>query len=194
MPPVAVSTPRPELAGASAAEIAAQVRSGRASAVEVLQACLRVVEKREPVVRAFAHLDPEVALAAAADLDRRRADGDQLGTLAGVPVGVKDVFNTLDLPTEMGSPLWRGFTPGNDARCVFGLRRRDAVIAGKTVTAEFAVHTPGPTTNPHDPARMPGTSSTVRERTPMVSRVSVVLSTPVRGTAPKEGLKPTTPQ
>jgi Asp-tRNA(Asn)/Glu-tRNA(Gln) amidotransferase A subunit family amidase len=178
---VAVSTPRPELAGASAAEIAALVRDGGASAVEVLQACLRVIEEREPVVRAWAHVDPEVGLAAAAALDRGRANGETLGTLAGVPVGVKDVFNTLDLPTEMGSPLWRGFTPGNDARTVFGLRRRDAVVAGKTVTAEFAVHTPGPTTNPHDPARMPGTSSSGSAAAVAAGMVPLALGTQTAG-------------
>ena len=110
-----------------------------------------------------------------------RARGEALGTLAGVPVGVKDVFNTLDLPTEMGSPLWRGFTPGNDARSVFGLRRRDAVIAGKTVTAEFAVHTPGPTTNPHDPTRMPGTSSSGSAAAVAAGMVPVALGTQTAG-------------
>jgi Asp-tRNA(Asn)/Glu-tRNA(Gln) amidotransferase A subunit family amidase len=72
---------------------------------------------------------------------------------------VKDIFNTEDMPTCMGSPIWEGFTPGNDARVIFYLRQADAVIPGKTVTAEFAVHTSGKTVNPHDSRYSPGTSS-----------------------------------
>jgi Asp-tRNA(Asn)/Glu-tRNA(Gln) amidotransferase A subunit family amidase len=74
-------------------------------------------------------------------------------------VGIKDVINTADFSTEMGSPAWAGFTPGNDARVVTKLKEAGCVIAGKTVSAEFAVHHPGPTLNPHDPTRTPGTSS-----------------------------------
>lgn len=71
-----------------------------------------------------------------------------------------NVFNTKDMPTEMGSPIWKDFTPGNDARVVHYLRMAQAVIPGKTVTAEFAVHAPGPTAQSHNPAKyMPGTSS-----------------------------------
>jgi len=82
-----------------------------------------------------------------------------VGPLNGIPIGIKDIFNTLDMPTAMGSPIWEGFTPGNDARVVAELRYAGGVILGKTVTAEFAVHTPGPTTNPHHPDFSPGTSS-----------------------------------
>jgi Asp-tRNA(Asn)/Glu-tRNA(Gln) amidotransferase A subunit family amidase len=81
------------------------------------------------------------------------------GPLYGIPIGVKDIFNTADFPTQMGSPLWKNFTPGNDARAVYNLKNAGAVIPGKTVTAEFAVHTLGKTLNPHDAARNPGTSS-----------------------------------
>jgi Asp-tRNA(Asn)/Glu-tRNA(Gln) amidotransferase A subunit family amidase len=72
---------------------------------------------------------------------------------------VKDIFNTSDFPTQMGSPLWAGFTPGNDARAVFNLKRAGGLVPGKTVTAEFAVHTLGKTLNPWAPDRTPGTSS-----------------------------------
>jgi Asp-tRNA(Asn)/Glu-tRNA(Gln) amidotransferase A subunit family amidase len=146
-----------------------------------MRACLDVVDEREPVVRAWATLEPAVALAGAAAVDARRAAGTLLGPLAGVPVGVKDVFNTIDLPTEMGSPLWAGFTPGNDARCVSSLRLADAVVAGKTVTAEFAVHTAGPTTNPHDPTRMPGTSSSGSAAAVAAGMVPVALGTQTAG-------------
>lgn len=76
-----------------------------------------------------------------------------------IPVGVKDIYNTRDFPTQMGSPLWKDFTPGNDARAVYHLRRQGAVIAGKTVTAEFAVHALEKTLNPYDIQKTPGTSS-----------------------------------
>jgi Asp-tRNA(Asn)/Glu-tRNA(Gln) amidotransferase A subunit family amidase len=75
-------------------------------------------------------------------------------------VGIKDIYNTMDFPTQMGSPIWKDFTPGNDARVVYDLRMAGAVVPGKTVTAEFAVHTPGETRNPHNPEYMAGTSST----------------------------------
>lgn len=79
--------------------------------------------------------------------------------LEGIPVGIKDIINTEDYPTQMGSPIWKNFTPGNDARCVFNLKRNGAIIAGKTITAEFAVHALGKTLNPYDVKRNPGTSS-----------------------------------
>lgn len=79
--------------------------------------------------------------------------------LWNIPVGIKDIFNTADFPTQMGSPIWKGFTPGNDARTVFNLKRQGAVVMGKTVTAEFAVHTPGKTLNPYDVTKTTGTSS-----------------------------------
>jgi Asp-tRNA(Asn)/Glu-tRNA(Gln) amidotransferase A subunit family amidase len=79
--------------------------------------------------------------------------------LDGIPVGVKDVFNTVDFPTEMGSELWRGFTPGNDARIVYYLKNAGGLVGGKTVTAEFAVHALNQTLNPHNIEVTPGTSS-----------------------------------
>jgi Asp-tRNA(Asn)/Glu-tRNA(Gln) amidotransferase A subunit family amidase len=91
--------------------------------------------------------------------DRHRKAGKPLGPLHGVPVGVKDVFDTGDMPTELGSPLWAGRTPRQDAAAVVRLRAAGAVILGKTVTTEYAYYWPGKTTNPHDPSRTPGGSS-----------------------------------
>ena len=79
--------------------------------------------------------------------------------LHNIPIGVKDIYNTYDFPTQMGSPLWKGYTPGNDARTVFNLKRQGAVVMGKTVTAEFAVHALNQTLNPYDTTKTPGTSS-----------------------------------
>jgi Asp-tRNA(Asn)/Glu-tRNA(Gln) amidotransferase A subunit family amidase len=118
-------------------------------------ACLARIEPREPILHAWSSLDPEFALHQA----RERDKGPVLGPLHGVPVGVKDVIDTADLPTEMGSPIYTGHRPAADAACVALLRAAGAVILGKTVTAEFAGTAPGPTTNPHDPAHTPGGSS-----------------------------------
>lgn len=89
----------------------------------------------------------------------RIRSGETIRNLEGIPVGVKDIFNTYDFPTQMGSPLWKGFTAGNDARVVYYLKEAGAVIPGKTDTAEFAVHAIGNCLNPHDISRTPGTSS-----------------------------------
>ena len=139
----------------SATEIAQGIAAGAFTAEAVVRDCLARVEVREPTVRAFATIDPEHALRQARELDR----GPSRGTLHGVPIGVKDVIDTGDLPTEMGSPIYKGHRPACDAACVAIVRAAGAVILGKTVTAEFAGMFPGPTTNPHNPAHTPGGSS-----------------------------------
>jgi Asp-tRNA(Asn)/Glu-tRNA(Gln) amidotransferase A subunit family amidase len=143
----------------SASEAMGRLRAGEVCARDWMQACLDQIDRVDPAVKAWAYLDPESALRQADAVDATLLVGNG-SVLAGAPVGVKDIFNTKDMPTQMGSPIWKGFTPGNDARVVHYLRMADAVIPGKTVTAEFAVHTPGPTLNPHNPKFMAGTSST----------------------------------
>ena len=106
-------------------------------------------------MRAWAHLDPAAALAQARERDAQ----PPAGPLHGVPVGVKDIVDTADLPTERGSVIHAGRRPGADAACVARLRAAGAVILGKTVTTEFAYFSPGPTRNPADPSRTPGGSS-----------------------------------
>lgn len=137
------------------------IAAGRLSVEEAVTSCLERARQVEPHIRAFEFLDETLPLAQARALDARRRESGGLGPLWGAPVGVKDVFNTEDMPTCMGSALWAGFTPGNDARTVHTVRQAGGVIMGKTVTAEFAVHylPAHKTTNPHDPARIPGTSS-----------------------------------
>ena len=140
-------------------EAAAEIREGRISSAELVTACLDRVVEVEPDVQAFAFLDRDHALRQAKNLDEHRAHGRSLGPLHGVPIGIKDVFDTGDMPTEFGSPLWAGRTPRNDAAAVARLRSAGAVIMGKTVTAEYAYFHPGKTRNPHDKARTPGGSS-----------------------------------
>ena len=142
----------------SAAEAAAAIQSGETTSEELVQACLDHTATLEDAVGAWAHLDPEYALQQVeADLHRR--SGMSVGPLQGVPVGVKDIFDTRDMPTEDGTVLHAGRTPAYDATAVALLREAGAVIMGKTVTTELAVYAPGKTRNPHDPSRTPGGSS-----------------------------------
>lgn len=142
----------------TASEGARAVAGGTLSAREWSEACLKKARELDPMIRGFVTLDPEGWLLRSAQVDAQRSVRP-LRRLAGVPLGVKDTMNTMELPTGMGSKLWAGFTPGNDARVVTHALAEDAVVAGKTVTAEFAVHAPNETRNPADLSRSPGTSS-----------------------------------
>ena len=113
------------------------------------------IEAREPLVHAWAHLDPQQALAQARALDA----GTAVNPMHGVPVGVKDVFDTFDMPSAYGSPIYAGQRPAADAAVVALLRSAGGMVLGKTVTTEFATFTPGMTTNPHNPSHTPGGSS-----------------------------------
>lgn len=113
------------------------------SSEEVTRGCLDRIEAAEDTVKAFAHLDPEFALAQARESDQWRRSGRPIGPLHGVPVAVKDIIETADWPTECGSPLLAGRRPHNDATVVSKLRAAGAVIVGKTVTTEFAYFSPG---------------------------------------------------
>lgn len=125
------------------------------TAEALLRDCLERIAEREPAVQAWTFFDPELALAQARALDR----GPIRGALHGLPVGVKDIFDTYDMPTEYGSPIYRGHRPAADSACVALTRRAGAVILGKTVTTEFATFPPGKTRNPHNAAHTPGGSS-----------------------------------
>jgi Asp-tRNA(Asn)/Glu-tRNA(Gln) amidotransferase A subunit family amidase len=154
-----MSEERQQGGGLGAAEAVTEMRAGRLSAAALLDACLAAVDTREEEVRAWTALDREHARkqAEAADLAHRK--GAPMGPLHGLPVGVKDIIDTRDLPTENGTPFCRGRQPTRDAAVVSQLRQAGAVIMGKTVTTELAVYSPGKTRNPHDPARTPGGSS-----------------------------------
>jgi Asp-tRNA(Asn)/Glu-tRNA(Gln) amidotransferase A subunit family amidase len=143
----------------SAADAAQQIREGRLTSEELVQACLERIRALEPKVQAWVFLDEEHALAQARAADERKRSGEPIGPLHGVPVGVKDIFDTGDMPTENGTVLHQGRTPRNDAAAVSMLRAAGAVILGKTVTTECAYFAPGKTRNPHNPEHTPGGSS-----------------------------------
>src|SRR5262249_11484182 len=132
------------------------------SAEEYVRACLDRIEALDGEIKAFVHLDHEHALAQARALDERRAQRHSIAPLHGIPVAIKDIIDTADYPTELGSPLAAGRRPRpprHDATVVAKLRAAGAVIIGKSVTTEFAYYHPGPTRNPHDHAHTPGGSS-----------------------------------
>ncbi len=131
----------------------------RATPEDIARHCIEQHDCSEVGAQAWVTFNGPQLLAAARAASSRLARGEPLRPLEAVPVGVKDIFNTADFATQMGSPLWAGFTPGNDARAVFNLKRAGGLVPGKTVTAEFAVHTLGKTLNPWAAERTPGTSS-----------------------------------
>jgi len=143
----------------SAIAAAAAIRAGEITSEGLVHACLARIAEREDDVRAWTHLDPELALAQARQADAALRSGPAIGPLHGVPIGIKDIFDTADLPTEHGSPAFAGRRPSRDAACVALLREAGAVIMGKTVTTELALLTPAKTRNPHNAVHTPGGSS-----------------------------------
>lgn len=135
----------------TASEATRLIRDGRLRPIDLMEACLARIAEREPAVLAFAWFDADVA--------RRAAAAAQPGPLHGLPIGVKDVLDTADMPSEYGSPIWRGWRPRADAAAVAWARAAGGVAIGKTVTTEFATRKPGPTGNPHNLGHTPGGSS-----------------------------------
>jgi Asp-tRNA(Asn)/Glu-tRNA(Gln) amidotransferase A subunit family amidase len=126
-------------------------RTGSDTPRAYLERCIETVAEREPVVKAFASLNLDTAREAADASTRRWAEGKPLSAIDGMPVGIKDLLETRDMPTEMGCEAFRGNFPKRDNAAVWALRQAGAVIFGKTVTAEIGGSHPGPTTNPFDP-------------------------------------------
>jgi len=164
----------------SIGQILEKYQRGELSPLDVAKASVRRIKKLEPMFKAWVSFDEEKLLDEAKTLKLPNIpDGYRL--LEGVPFGVKDIFNTADFPTQMGSPLWKDFTPGNDARAVFNIKRQGAIIPGKTVTAEFAVHTLDKTLNPHDISKTPGTSSSGSAVAVALGMVPAALGTQTAG-------------
>jgi Asp-tRNA(Asn)/Glu-tRNA(Gln) amidotransferase A subunit family amidase len=148
---IAVTDPR----SLSARDAAGQIAEGKLTAEALVSAYLDHIAARESVVGAWQYLGRDQALAEA----RRRDAEAPRGPLHGVPIAVKDLIDTSDMPTAYGSPIYRGHRPAADASCVALARAAGAIVLGKTVTTEFATFTPGKTANPRNPAHTPGGSS-----------------------------------
>jgi len=133
--------------------------SGKRTPREFLERCLDVIAAREKIVKAFVTLDAKGARKAADAATKRYKVGKPLSPVDGMPIAIKDIIATVGMPTQMNSPAFKGWQSGQDAACVAALRQGGAVIIGKTVTTEFALGFSGPTTNPFDPERTPGGSS-----------------------------------
>ncbi|MCB1362899.1 MAG: amidase [Rhodobacteraceae bacterium] len=162
----------------SAALAAAAIARGELTSAELVRSCLDRIAERDPAVRAWAFLDPALAMAQARACD----DGPVRGPLHGVPVGIKDMIDTGDMPTQYNSPLYSGFRPARDAACVSILRSAGAVILGKLDTVEFASHgRTAATANPHDTTRTPGGSSSGSGAAVGDGQVPVALGTQTGG-------------
>ena len=139
----------------TATAVAHKILLGEVTCEELVRACLERVKQREPVIRAWAYVDAEAAIRHARELDSAKPNGP----LYGIPIGVKDVFDTSEMPTEYNSPIYRNWRPIRNADCVLRVEQAGGVILGKTTTSEFAYRYPAPTANPHNTAHTPGGSS-----------------------------------
>src|SRR5688572_30714464 len=165
----------------SATDAARAIREGAFNAEQLMQACLARVREAEPQVQAWTFLDEEHALSQARARDLDRAEGRSIGPLHGIPVAIKDIMDTCDMPTEDGTVLHAGRTPARDARVVAMLRAAGAVIMGKTVTTECATYAPGMTRNPHNPEHTPGGSSSGSAAAVAAGMVPLALGTQTNG-------------
>ncbi|MBT8345714.1 MAG: amidase [Desulfofustis sp.] len=170
-----------ELALIGATEAAEQIRGGLISSEDLISACLKQIERLEDQVGAWAHLDTDFALQQARTADRAMQEGEPLGSLHGVPVGIKDIIDTKDILTEDGTVLHRGRQPERDATIVARLREAGAIIMGKTVTTELAVYAPGKTKNPHDLSRTPGGSSSGSAAAVAAGMIPLAIGTQTNG-------------
>ena len=159
----------------TACEIVASLKSKQIKPIDIANAYVDYIQVKDQEVKAWECFLPEVFIK---DVENQ---GNTQGKLFGVPFGVKDIFNTKDYPTEMGSKIWKDFTPGNNARVLDHLIWEGAAIIGKTVTAEFAVHAPGKTINPLNKDHIVGTSSSGSAAAVASGMVPIALGTQTAG-------------
>jgi len=167
--------------GLSINKILDEYQNGTLQPTDIARICIDRVNRMESSSLAWVIFSPEKLMVQAEFGDKRLKNHEQIRQIEGIPIGIKDIYNTLDFPTEMGSPIWKDFTPGNDARVVFYLKKEGGLIPGKTVTAEFAVHTLGKTLNPHDSTKTPGTSSSGSAVAVATGMIPVAMGTQTAG-------------
>jgi Asp-tRNA(Asn)/Glu-tRNA(Gln) amidotransferase A subunit family amidase len=162
-------------------EIHSKFADGSVDPLDLANSCITRINRLNPFYRAWVCIDPEALISNAKKTRELLSSNLPLKHLAGIPVGVKDVFNTTDFPTQMGSTIWKDFTPGNDARVVYYLKNAGGVVLGKTVTAEFAVHALNETLNPHNIELTPGTSSSGSAVSVALGMVPIAIGTQTGG-------------
>lgn len=187
-----------DLSALSACQARDLILDGRLSSEDLTTACLAKIEATDGKLKAWAHIDRDVALEKARTMDAVRKTGRATGPLHGVPVGVKDIIDTRDLPTENGSSVFAGRQPDADATIVERLTEAGAVVLGKTKTTEFAFMHPTDTTNPHDGSRTPGGSSSGSAAAVAAGQVPLAIGTQTGGSVIRPasfcgifGIKPT---
>ena len=187
-----------DLADLSAVEAGETIRAGKASCVDLIEACIARIEARDGDIEAWEYFDADYAREQARAADARLAAGKQPGPLHGLPVAIKDIIATADMPTQDGTPINRGRQPEEDATCVRLLREAGAVIMGKSVTTELANTCPGKTRNPHNLEHTPGGSSSGSAAAVASGMVPLALGTQTGGSVVRpasfcgiHGLKPT---
>ncbi len=162
-------------------DAAPRFRDGADTPRAYLERCLETIAVHEPMVQAFVVLNEADARVAADDSTARWKAGKPLSTIDGLPIGIKDLLETKDMPTQMGCEAYRGNFPKRDNAAVWALRQAGAVILGKTVTAEIGGSHPGPTRNPFDPERTPGGSSSGSAAAVALRMVPAAIGTQVGG-------------
>lgn len=165
----------------TALEAADRIRRGAIRSQDLVAACIARISETDDAIGAWSHFDADQALDQARAMDDLRQRGRPLGALHGVPVGVKDIFDTADMPTERGTPIHAGRRPDMDCTVVGKLREAGAVIMGKTVTTEFAFVNPAGTTNPHNHERTPGGSSSGSAAAVAAGHVPLAIGTQTNG-------------
>jgi Asp-tRNA(Asn)/Glu-tRNA(Gln) amidotransferase A subunit family amidase len=165
----------------SASDARSAIESGLLSSQELVAACLARIDELEDSIGAWAHLDRDQAMAQANAADKFRRRGLELGPLHGLPIGIKDIIDTADYPTERGTVLHQGRQPTQDATLVSLLKEAGAIILGKTVSTEMAVFSPGKTRNPHNPEHTPGGSSSGSAAAVSAAMVALSVGTQTNG-------------
>ncbi len=171
----------PDNADLTARAAREKLDGGALRATELIDAQLKRIAAREPDVHAFAFLDEDMARKAAKAVDAYRGTGKALGALHGLAVGVKDIVDTADMPTENGTPIDAGRRPGRDAEIVRRIRAAGGIVMGKTVTTELGSMHPRQTRNPHDASRTPGGSSSGSAAAVAAGMVPLAVGTQTNG-------------
>lgn len=162
-------------------ECVALIAEGKLTSVQLVESCFQCIDSTEASIHAWQYIDKQQALAQAQELDDIRRRGEPLGALHGIPVGIKDIIDTNDMPTERGSPIYQGRQPATNATVIDKLKEAGAVILGKTVTTEFAYMHAADTKNPHNHSYSPGGSSSGSAAAVAAGHVPLALGSQTNG-------------